>query len=152
MRGALRQAQGKLRDEAISTVAYILTPASLSVPSTRKTPGIPGAFQFADVSVYLASNGLANLGGYGIIVASTTKAPRRGDEWKSLPGELGTGSGSDIAARRGRLPPLVPMRLPRVPIQRVPVGSGVFGNSSPPSVAAVHLIRRSGGLGDKIAA
>jgi len=45
-----------------------------------------------------------NWRGRGIIVASTTKAPRYGDdEGKSLPGEWAPGSGSDIVAQGGRL-------------------------------------------------
>ena len=79
----------------------------LSWPTTlmKKAPGIPGAFQFADISAYLVSNGFANLA--GVWYNDGNQHDRSPSLWaqgaKSCQVSRATRSGSDFVARDGRL-------------------------------------------------
>jgi len=70
----------------------------------KKAPGLPGAFQLADISVYLVSNGLANLARVWYNASQHDKSPflwRRGE--MSCQVSKATRSGIGIVAWGGRL-------------------------------------------------
>jgi hypothetical protein len=69
----------------------------------KKTPGTPWAFQFADIFMYLVSNGLPKLESCGMIIVSKQSPSLWGQGEKSCQVSGATRSGNGIVAWGGRL-------------------------------------------------